>query len=492
MAMILVGLIPAAILIYIMNQNSVRLKTLVIDTNQSIVSQAPEKIAESLALLNNQVTERTQGAIVQLYLIGGMLVIIATSLGILIGTTITKPILKMVMAADRATQGYLEAFQPSDDPSELGALSRSIYAMTIQLTEGMENLEQQASERTREISRRNDQLEVAAQIGREVSIILDVDVLLSEISQLISERFGYYHVAIFLVDDVDEYAVLRAANSEGGKRLLSLGHKLKVGEAGIVGHVAQSGRSRVAFDVASDQVFYRNPELPETRSEAALPMRIRDKVIGVLDVQSIQLSAFTLNDMRVLQIVADQVALAVENTRLYAENRQAKSDLEQAYGQRVVDSWKRRLHNAPLTYIFNRLGVEAKDSSIGGNGHTTFSGTPYHDVENHQIFVPISIRGEVIGSLILRREPGDRSWDGEDLLLIQDVLEQIEPALESARLLEETQARAMREQAVNEISTQVRRSAGMDSILQNTVRELGKVLGSSRTFIQLNIETQDE
>lgn len=491
-ALVLIGLIPIAVIIYILNQNSTVLERLIVDSNQSIIADAPPEIAQSLAQVNNLVTDRISNVSVQIYLIGGILTVVAISVGILLGSSITLPILNMVKAADRATQGNLASFQPSDDPSELGALSRSIYAMTIQLTEGMENLEQQASERTREISRRNDQLEVAAQIGRDVATILDVNVLLDEISQLISERFGYYHVAIFLVDEVSEYAVLRAANSRGGKKLLSLGHKLKVGETGIVGHVAQHGKARVAFDVASDQTFYRNPELPETRSEAALPLRIRDRVIGILDVQSIVLSAFSLEDMRVLQIVADQVALAVENTRLYTENRQIKSELEQAYGQRVVGSWMRRLRNVPLTYTFNRLDVEAKATPVADNGDDKFVTSPHMDLEHYQITLPIFIRGEVIGSLILRREPGSIQWNENDILLVQDVLEQIEPALESARLLEETQARAVQEQAVNVISTQVRRSAGVDSILQNTVRELGKVFSSSRTFVQLDVANQEE
>ena len=492
LALVLIGLIPVAMIINLVSQNAPTLLTLVVDTNQRIISQAPPEIAQSLTLLNNQIAEMVSAAIFKLYLLGGVLLVIAVGLGIVLGSTITVPILKMAKAADRATQGFLEAFQPSDDPSELGALSRSIYAMTIQLTEGMENLEQQVTERTREISRRNDQLEVAAQIGREVSTILDVNLLLNEVARLISERFGYYHVGIFMVDEVGDYAVLRAANSEGGKHLLDLGHKLKVGETGIVGYVAKYGKARVAFDVESDQVFLRNPELPETRSEAALPLRILDKVIGVLDVQSIALSAFSLDDMRVLQIVADQVALAVENTRLFAENKQAKRDLEQAYGQQVVGSWMRRLRNAPLTYVFNRLGVETKDLAAAGNESNTLPNSPRLDLEENQLIVPITIRGVVIGSVILRRESGSVGWTEDDLLLVQDVLEQIEPALESARLLEETQARAMREQAVNVISTQMRRSAGMDAILQNTVRELGKVLGSTRTFIQLDIETSDK
>lgn len=490
LTLVLTGLIPVIVLVYLMNHTVNSLHTSVLNVHQGIIAQAPLEITEPLVNLNGQMAAEINAVTIQLYIVGSVVVVGAVVLGVLLSSTITVPIMKMAKAAERATRGYLEAFQPSDDPSELGALSRSIYAMTIQLTEGMENLEQQATERTRELSRRSEQLEVAAQIGREVSTILSVNRLSDEVTRLISERFGYYHVAIFMVDDMEEYAVLRAANSSGGKNLLDLGHKLVVGETSIVGYVAKYGKARVAFDVASDQFFFRNPELPETRSEAALPLRIGDKVIGVLDIQSIALSAFSLDDMRVLQIVADQVALAIENTRLFTEHRQAMQELEQAYGRQVVSSWMRRLRNAPLTYIFNRLGVEPADSLAGkGVADSLIYTSSKLDSEQNQLTVPVIIRGEVIGSVMLRRESGAVGWTEDDLLLVQDVLEQIAPALESARLLEETRAHAMREQAVNVVSTQVRQSAGMDAILQNAVRELGKVLGSSRTFIQLGVQT---
>ena len=196
--------------------------------------------------------------------------------------------------------------------------------------------------------------------------------------------------------------------------------------------------------------------------------------------------------MRVLQIVADQVALAVDNTRLYAENRRVMQELEQSYGQQLVGSWVRRLRNAPVTYAFNRLGVEPAEASVVGKNLDNLPDSASMDAERNQLIVPVKLRGVVIGSVSLRREAEASGWTEDDLLLVQDVLEQVGPALESARLLEETQARAMREQAVNVISTQVRRSAGMDSVLRNTVRELGKVLGSSRTFIQLGLETPEE
>lgn len=492
LVIVLIGLIPVALLLFVANRNSTDLQTLVVNTNQSIISQAPIEVAQTLNLLNNQVAERINGLTTQLLFVGSLTAVIAIILGILLGTTITVPIRNMARAADKAAQGYHEAFQPLDDSSELGMLSRSIYAMTLQLSEGMENLEQQATELIRESSRRNDQLEVAAHIGREVSTILDINILLDEVAQLISERFGYYHVGIYIVDDVGEYAVLRAANSIGGKKLLAQGYKLKIGETGIVGYVAKHGKARVAFDAASDQAFSLNPELSDTRSEAAVPLRIRDHVMGILDVQSIILSAFSMDDLRILQIVADQVALTIENTRLFAENRRIKNDLEHVHGQRVIGSWKHRLQNAPVTYVFNRLGVESNRQLADGGFNNSLPYSPTIDDEINQLNVPITIREELIGTLILRREAGSNKWTQDELEIVQDVIEQIGPALESARLLEEAQARAMREQAVNVIATQVRSSIGMDAILQNTVRELGKALGSSRTFIQLDVESSGE
>jgi GAF domain-containing protein len=170
-----------------------------------------------------------------------------------------------------------------------------------------------------ETRRRTVQLEAASEVARDTTAILDVDQLLDETVHLISKQFGFYHAGVFLVDERGEYAMLRAASSEGGQRMLERDHKLAVGKIGIVGYVTATGEPRIALDVGKDAIHFVNPDLPNTRSEMALPLISRGRVIGALDVQSTDEAAFSEDDVAVLQTLADQLATAIENARLYEQ-----------------------------------------------------------------------------------------------------------------------------------------------------------------------------
>ena len=170
-----------------------------------------------------------------------------------------------------------------------------------------------------ETQRRATQLAAAAAVARDATAILDVDPLLDATMKLISEQFGFYHAGVFLLDERDEFAVLQAASSEGGSRMLKQGHKLRVGEASIVGYVASTGEPRIALDVGQDAIHSAHPELPNTRSEMALPLKAHERVIGVLDVQSAHEAAFSEDDVAVLQTMADQLATAIANARLFEQ-----------------------------------------------------------------------------------------------------------------------------------------------------------------------------
>jgi PAS domain S-box-containing protein len=172
-----------------------------------------------------------------------------------------------------------------------------------------------------EARRRAIQLEAAAEVARGATATLDVDRLLDETVHLISDRFGFYHAGVFLVDEQGDapQAVLRAASSKGGQHMLKRGHRLAVGEVGIVGYVAGTGEYRIALDVGEDAAHFVNPDLPDTRSEMALSLVSRGQIIGVLDVQSVRETAFTEEDVAVLQTMADQLANAIANARLFEE-----------------------------------------------------------------------------------------------------------------------------------------------------------------------------
>ena len=453
-----------------------------------------DEFSQPVAAISQSLDDVASQARTRFFLISVLAGILALLAAVILGVRLTVPLYRMADAAARVSEGDWTAIRPTQDRTEVGALSRSLHALTVQMRTMFEGLEEQVNARTKELSERTIQLEAAAQVAREAAAIRDVNMLLDESVRLIGDRFGYYHAAIYLTDDAGEYAILKAANSQGGKSLIASQHKVKLDEPGIVNYVASSGKPRVAFDVGADEVFQQNPELPETRSEMALPLKLRDRIIGVLDVQSTDVSAFSPEDIGVLQILADQVALAVENARLLAESQRAVAELDKLYGQQTQQAWQQRLKSKGIAYRYTRMGIEPLEEGSAWLPTQSQSQPGAAAVDQpleepvgaggHELKAPIVVRGQVLGTLLLRRDVGQAPWSAEEIALVDQTIGQIGPALESARLLEDAQRHAAREQAVNIIATQVRGAVSLDAVLQNTVRELGKALGASRTFIR--------
>jgi PAS domain S-box-containing protein len=196
-------------------------------------------------------------------------------------------------------------------------------------------LEEEVAARTHDLDRRSLELMVAAEVARDATRSVGLDELLNRAANLIRERFGFYHAGIFLVDEQGEYAVLRAATGNAGRQMLADGHKLKVGEVGMVGYVIQTGHPRIVLDVGADAVHFENPLLPETRSEMTLPLQVGERIIGALDVQSRREAAFDKGDVAVLRIMADQLAVAIEKARLF---EQTQAILEERLGTVVSNA----------------------------------------------------------------------------------------------------------------------------------------------------------
>jgi methyl-accepting chemotaxis protein len=194
----------------------------------------------------------------------------------------------------------------------------------------------QLSTRSRDLERRSIQLQAAAEVSRTAISVRELDTLLSQVTHLISAQFGFYHTGIFLLDETGKYAVLQAANSEGGQHMLERGHRLKVGEQGVVGYATGTGEPRIVLDVGTDAVHFDNPLLSETRSEMTLPLKLGAQIIGALDVQSKEASAFDEGDATVLQTMADQLAIAIENARLLQETQQTVHELSTAAAEMLA------------------------------------------------------------------------------------------------------------------------------------------------------------
>ncbi len=243
--------------------------------------------------------------------------------------SIARPVEQLTEGAVYLAAGSLDKRVAVESADELGQLAAAFNRMADRLQASHVELERRVAERTADLHRRAIQLQAAAEVARDATGARELGSLLNRAVNLIQNRFGFYHAGIFLVDERGEYAVLRAATGEAGRQMLERGHKLKVGEVGIVGYVTDTSQPRIALDVGTDAVHFKNPLLPETRSELALPLKVGARVIGALDVQSRQAAAFDEDDVTVLQTMADQLAMAIENARLLHAMQQALRELAQ-------------------------------------------------------------------------------------------------------------------------------------------------------------------
>jgi len=414
-------------------------------------------------------------------------IILAIGVWFYINKRVVGPILEITRGAQRIGDGDLNQRVEVRTGGELTDLARVLNSTTAQLQNLIGSLEQRVAARTADLKRRSVQLEAAAQVARAAAAIRDLGQLLGEAVRLISNRFGFYHAGIFLLDEMGEYAVLRAASSEGGQKMLDRGHKLQIGEVGIVGNVAAANQPRIALDVGKDAVFFDNPDLPLTRSEMALPLAARNRVIGVLDVQSTEPGAFSDEDVAILQTLADQLALAIENARLLEESQSTLRELETLYGQRAREAWQGRAARQPATYLYDRVSVEPV-SSLAPEVEDLLSpdrSAIVQDEDVRQLVSPIRLRGQSLGSIALRQDSKEEPWSAEELALVDEISTQIGLALENARLFEETQQRAERLSVVNRVSSAANTALTQDELLESVYEQISPTFQSDSCFIAL-------
>lgn len=371
----------------------------------------------------------------------------------------------------------------------------NLRASNQELQKLNQGLEERVSSRTAELelaNQRNEkrarQFEAIAQVARATTAAMEIQDLLPRLVEVISQQFGFYHAGIFLMDEEREFAVLRAANSEGGKRMLQRGHRLAFGQTGIVGFVAATGTPRIALDVGDDAVFFDNPDLPETRSEIGLPLRVGGEIIGVLDVQSKQAQAFQHEDIDVLSTLADQVSIAIQNARSFETTQQLLREAQKTSSSYLQDSWKvlqsQETHTG-YQVIANTLKKLAQPvASPQINRAIAAKQTVAETGEKPVMVVPIRLRNEVIGVINIRL-PEERDIDSDDVDITEAIAERLSLAIETALLLKTTQRRADIERVTSEISGRISSATQFESILRTAAEELSRALAGSEVIVQL-------
>ncbi len=374
------------------------------------------------------------------------------------------------------------------------------------------------------------QLETAAEIARDISSSLDLDELLSRAVNFIRERFNFYHAAVFLIDHTGDFAVIREATGDAGAQLKRAGHKLGIGSKSIVGYVAGRGEPLIINDTSKDPTYYANPLLPETRGEAATPLKVGDRILGVLDVQSTQPYAFNDDNLRTLAILADQLAIAVVNSELFSETQEHLSQhrllhhitTTAASGTTLEEALTSAVNGLQVTLGGDRVSILLLDRERGelhiqawvgysedasriripvGTGITGWVASHRRPLRigdavedpryiqlspntRSELALPLIYRNELLGVLNVESEQLNAYSDNDEEML-GTLGGSLAAVIANARLLEQIRGQAERERLLFEITSKIRRSTDMDTILSTTASELIKVLGARRTRIRV-------
>lgn len=381
------------------------------------------------------------------------------------------------------------------------------------------------------------QFETAAEIARDISSSLNLDELLQKAVDLIRTRFNFYHASVFLKDLAGEYVVIREATGEAGVQLKRAGHRLAVGSKSVVGYVAGEGEPLIVNDTTRDATYYANPLLPQTRSEAAIPLKVGDRIVGVLDVQSNQLYAFDEDNQRTLQILADQLAIAVVNTELFAETQEhlaqhrllhhitttaaSGTTLDEALqsavnglqvtlgGDRVsillADREKKSLEvKAAVGYASNVFDIRIP-IGVGITGwaaahrrtlrvNNVLQDTRYIEASPNtrsEMSIPLLYRSELLGVLNVESEQLSAYAENDEELL-GTLGGSLAAIIANARLLEQIRGQAERERILFEITDKIRRTTDMETILATTASELTRATGANRARIRVGIRASSD
>ncbi len=431
--------------------------------------------------------------------------LVVGAVGLFISGRLISPLQQLAEAVQYIGRPRLDLLLPESGGTEIKTLTEAIRRTSHQVRELTGNLERLVAERTDALNTRIRHMETAADIAHTATRQPALGELFDYAVNMVSKQMGFYHVGIYVLGETGEHATLQAASSPAGRRMVAQQHRVRRGRGGIVSYVAHTGEAYVASDVRQDTLYASNPDLPGTQSEAAMPIRAGDQILGVLDIQSTQRAAFESEDITVLQTIADQIALAISNTSFREQARKRLQELQRAYGQFSREAWlSAERQGRPLSFRYRHDRTVADPSIWYPEMETALqTGQPVQlqvpaqkgdasDGERQAaLAVPIQIHGETIGVLNIRKPPGAAPWTEDQVALARTVAEQLGHALETAQLYQETQRRAAREHLISTVTSRIRETLDIETVLQTALDELYAAFQMDELEIYLAPEAPD-
>jgi len=412
---------------------------------------------------------------------------------------LVAPIMKLNESVQEISQGKLDTQVEIMSDDEIGTLAKTFNAMTSQLSNLVGNLEKQVEARTRHIQNKAAQLQAATEVARDATTELDLNEMLDRASTLIQDRFGFYHVGIYLKDSQSENTVLASSQDDPGKKLIDIDHRYKVDVESNVGFVCILGEHRRAsVDDPSTSLIY-HPLLPNSQSQLVLPLNLANETIGAIDIHSTNQADFSEDDVQIFMTIADQLAIAIQKARYNQEVQETLNELETAYGTFTEKSWQRFIQNKAQSagYRFHNMKTEPVFESPeqvqkvwkNGEANSEVSTSPDNPAnKSSALAVPIKVRGEVISVLNLEFETEQIPPDINDLVV--EIADRLSLIIENARLIETAKMQVDREQLASHITNTIRQSLDMDVVIRTAVQEIGQALGLPEVEIRLGTTSQ--
>jgi GAF domain-containing protein/HAMP domain-containing protein len=430
----------------------------------AIVLIAPIGYHQTIRILYAEVSslEVYSNLQVQSILFSMLALLLGAILSYYVARAVSNPIKELIETFDKIEQGDLSQRAPITATDELGIVTMHFNRMVSRLDALQNTLEQQVVERTKQLSATNE-------VGRVASSSLDPDELLAKVIHLFPERFGYYYAAIYLLDPSEKWAELKEATGEAGNVLKQNRHRLEVAGRSMVGTAIREKTARIAQIASEEKQRYENPILSYTRSEIALPLIVGDRVLGALNVQSTKESDFGPQLIETMQNMAGQVAIALENARLFQEAQHNIREMRTIQQQYLLEGWSG----------FTAQKEDELEYQVGEES----------DEKSKKIEVSISLRDQVLGQIRLE---STEDWTPEQESLANAVATQAAIALENARLVSESRKIAVYERMLAEINSRIWSSATIDGVLQTAVKELGRRLSASQATIELNLDESNK